>query len=491
MEAITISTGTVTLLVIAGAFLLLRTIFGPKRDPNEPPYISPTVPYIGHLIGLLTKKYEYYVNLSNKCKLPIYGLAIPGLPGGRVYIINSPALVLAVQRQPKKLSFWAVEATFAVGLAGLSKHAEKEIQDNVTGEEPKPSLFMDAMQAMNQGLHPGEALDRMTKVGVDNLLTQSFEMFNHTGSTSIELYRWVNIAVTYAVTNGIFGPLNPFDNEELCDAFLNFEENTVGLISYPWSSITCAKAYAAQQACDFQRQGNAHTSKHNLSLVDKARLDVINVNAIHSNTTPTAFWAMYHIFSGPAVLGEVRAAVLALVETKQDGKGLIHEIDISTIREVPILSSVLHESLRHYGSGTGTRIVMEDTLLDNKYLLKKDTFIFMPNKSYHFSPSAWGPTVDAFDPHRFMTSRRPPGAFRGFGGGANLCPGRYFAMNEILAMCAMFAVRFELKPRGGGWKYPRLDESNLSLIVNPPKEKVFVDVVQRKEWEGGRWAFKI
>lgn len=69
-------------------------------------------------------------------------MAIPGLPGGRVYIINSPALVLAVQRQPKKLSFWAVEATFAVGLAGLSKYAEKELQDNVTGEEPRPSLFM-------------------------------------------------------------------------------------------------------------------------------------------------------------------------------------------------------------------------------------------------------------------------------------------------------------------------------------------------------------
>lgn len=53
-------------------------------------------------------------------------------------------------------------------------------------------------------------------------------------------------------------------------------------------------------------------------------------------------------------------------------------------------------------------------------------------------------------------------------------------MNEILAMCAMFAVRVELKPKGGSWKHPRLDESNVSLIVNPPKEKVFVDVVQRK-----------
>lgn len=51
-------------------------------------------------------------------------------------------------------------------------------------------------------------------------------------------------------------------------------------------------------------------------------------------------------------------------------------------------------------------------------------------------------------------------------------------MDEILATCAMFAVRFELKPKGGSWKHPQLDESNMSLIVNPPKEKVFVDMVQ-------------
>lgn len=130
-------------------------------------------------------------------------------------------------------------------------------------------------------------------------------------------------------------------------------------------------------------------------------------------------------------------------------------------------------------------------MLENRYMLKKDSFIFMPNKSYHFSASAWGPTVKEFDPHRFLTSKRPPGAFRGFGGGANLCPGRLFAMNEILAMCAMFALRFELRPKSGVWKHPVPDESNLALIVNPPKGKVWIDVVPREEWKGGSWSFKV
>lgn len=45
------------------------------------------------------------------------------MPGGRVYVVKPPDLVLAVQRQPSKLSFWFLEAAFAVGMAGLTKEA--------------------------------------------------------------------------------------------------------------------------------------------------------------------------------------------------------------------------------------------------------------------------------------------------------------------------------------------------------------------------------
>lgn len=81
--------------------------------------------------------------------------------------------------------------------------------------------------------------------------------------------------------------------------------------------------------------------------MDKARLDVIDVNVIHSNTTPTALWTMYHIFSDPVVLKEVRADVLPLVETKTDGEGSVHEMNVGKTRDVPILSSILHEYLHH------------------------------------------------------------------------------------------------------------------------------------------------
>ena len=279
-------------------------------------------------------------------------------------------------------------------------------------------------------------------------------------------------------------------------------------MSLPYPSITCAKSYTAREkvATAFKKYYDAKgydsaspwvqystkvSEKYGISDTDKARIDVSNSHAILANTTPTAFWTIYHIFSDASVVDEVRAAVMPFLTTKLKNGSVAYDIDISQIRDVPILKSVLSEAMRHYASGTGTRIVVEDTMLDNRYLLKKDSFVFLPNRSYHFSSSAWGSTVEGFDARRFMKSKTPRGSFRAFGGGANLCPGRFFAMSEILAMAAMLALRYDIKPVAGTWVHPGVDDSNMTLIVHPPKEKVLVEVVPREGWNGGEWSFTV
>ncbi len=292
----------------------------------------------------------------------------------------------------------------------------------------------------------------------------------------------------------------------------DFEEGAVGLLSFPFPRVTCSKAYAGREkvVAAFERYYNEEgpqTASHfvkargktsdgyNLSVNDQARFDAVNGHAILANTTPTAFWTLYHIFSDSAVLEEVRQQVTPLLTTEERDGTRFHTIAIGGIRDVPILNSVLHESLRHYASGTGSRIVLEDTMLDDRYLLKKNCFIFMPNHSYHFNLDAWGPSVKDFDARRFLKENKPSnhaGAFRGFGGGVNLCPGRFFAMNEILSLCAMMALRYDIRPAScEQWVHPGEDNTNMSLIVNPPKRKVPVHVEARKGWEGGHWSFRI
>ena len=110
-----------------------------------------------------------------------------------------------------------------------------------------------------------------------------------------------------------------------------------------------------------------------------------------------------------------------------------------------------------------------------------------------FSAQAWGSTAQKSSGERFgpTTSKKiPSGAFRGFGSDVNLCPGRFFTMTEIVALVAMLVMRYDLKPVDGLWVGSRQNLTNMSLAIAPPKRKIIVDVVNRKGWEGGSWAFK-
>ena len=231
-----------SLAAIVSFVWFLNYVFGVKRDSKEPPYIDPKFPIIGHAVGLLREKYGYYIALrfashfiiflwkaksfrhfeltrsrpSEKYKLRIFGLAIPGMPGGRVYIINSPELVLAVQRQSKQLSFWHVEATFTVGMAGLSPHAAKIVTHNVNGEEEGTSFFKSGMTLQHQEMQPGEHLLNITRDGTQKLARTVSRLEE---ITRIDLNQWIVDTIMDSVTGSFYGPRNPYKDPEISKAF--------------------------------------------------------------------------------------------------------------------------------------------------------------------------------------------------------------------------------------------------------------------------------
>lgn len=234
--------------------------------------------------------------------------------------------------------------------------------------------------------------------------------------------------------------------------------------------------------------------KDEISPNDMARFECVNGTAILINTVPTAFWTIFHVFSDQKILERVRND-LSTTLTIREEMGITHWIiDLNRVNKVPILASIIQESLRHRGSGSGPRFVLEDIMLDNRHLLKKDSYLIMPSHDFHFDRDAWGETVNDFDPQRFMkpnAKKVQPGAFRAFGGGANLCPGKAYAIMEVAAMVAMLVLRYDMRPVSGEWVDPGQDTTNMSLAIGPPREKVLVNMVPRKGSEGGSWAFQL
>lgn len=229
----------------------------------------------------------------------------------------------------------------------------------------------------------------------------------------------------------------------------------------------------------------AHSS-NGLPLEDMARLEVATSVAIISNTMPASFWLIYHIFSDPTVLEDCRRELMGGVAT-HDG---IHKIDIKYVTsQCPIFLSTLQETFRVHSTSVASRVVLEDHVLDGQYLLKKGGVVLIPASVQHGLEPVWGPDVDKFYHKRFLRESRgkrySPVAFRAFGGGSTLCPGRHFVTNEILAFVALVILRFDAKPRDGVWVPPTVEKSNPAASIHQPDRDVQIDIWPR---DGCEWV---
>lgn len=231
-----------------------------------------------------------------------------------------------------------------------------------------------------------------------------------------------------------------------------------------------------------------HSVDYNVSIEDIARFELGGAVAILTNTIPCAFWVLWHVISDAAALEECRDELYRLCKI-EDATVTIDITKVNT--SCPILLSTLREVLRVHGTGTSVRVVQEDHLLDDKYFLKKGSTLMIPGPVQHSSKAVYGESVNEFNHKRFVRNdgrRLNPVGFRGFGGGATLCPGRYFASTEITAFVALMILRFDIKPVSGKWVRPTTDKAGMQATVPPPDTDVEVEVTLREgELAGKQW----
>ena len=235
--------------------------------------------------------------------------------------------------------------------------------------------------------------------------------------------------------------------------------------------------------------------KNGLSSDAIAHFELSSIIGLLINATPSLFWLLFYIYSVPGLLEDVRqeianATSTEILSTWDDRER--HSISVVKLRETcPLLISTYRETLRLKTNNVYTRWVQEDTLLDDRYLLKQGSIVQVPGASMHADPTLWGADVKDFNPRRFMkgeTSHRP-GAFRTFGGGTSLCPGRHFALIEIVTTAAMFVMRYDMKPQGGTWKEPKMEGNDVVCSILPPTSRFDVAITTREGYQGDEWGF--
>ncbi|KAH4043923.1 hypothetical protein HBH98_117350 [Parastagonospora nodorum] len=379
----------------------------------------------------------------------------------RLYIVNATELIPVAQKHYRILDFVPVELKVAINVMGASPTAKKILIKNINGvEDFSYAVLFD--KAIHTALSPGPGLRAMNTNSAQNVLRVVNELASQ-GPKYLKLME-------------------------------NFEPGIIILLLNLYPNLLARKSVQARKdiveafhryfESGSHKQGSALVQAHYQHKVDQgaagkdiAILEVGTIVGMLSNTIPAAFWVLYHVISDPAVLQECRQEVLACCTVEND----VVTLDVSQIQgSNSILTSIFKEVLRYHGIGTSIRVVTQDHLLDGTYLLKKGGIVMIHGAVQHTSIPAYGENVYDFQHNRFVRSpgvKRPsPVAFRGFGGGSTLCPGRHFASTEVLAFVALMITRFDFKSTEGSWITPKTDNAGAHGTVAPPDTDVEVRI---------------
>ncbi|KAK3329237.1 cytochrome P450 [Apodospora peruviana] len=494
---------------IVATYAFLWTLLRLTQDAKEPPLVLTTIPFLSPIMGMVKWSMDFYVHMREEHpNLPVYTLR---LPGTRVYIVNSTALVVEVQRKWRTLIFPPVSARASEFAMGGSKKSLAIMRADMVTD----AGFMHGFtKAIHPALSSGPALDHLSG-GALKVMSELLDGITHQGGRDVKLYDWLRHNLLMATTHSVYGPSNPLQDPKNEAAWRLFHPSIMFLmlnLAPLWvfrnaikARGVLAKAFLHYHTEGQYKDGSVYIRRWTEYFVSRGILadDIAKFHngglfALIANTVPTAFWMIYRVFSDDSVVRDCRDEVSKAVDEREDGR--VCTINVRRINKTtcPTLLSTFQEVFRVHGMANSVRVVTEDHQLDGgRYLIKKGGLVMMPARvQHHLHDGVWGNgDVDKFDHRRFVRkdgepSRPNPAAvFRGFGGGTTLCPGRHFATTEILVLTAMLLLRFDIVPTAGSgqWILPPTKNSSQAEAMEQPDHDINVLLCPRKEAAGKKW----
>ncbi|RAL07029.1 cytochrome P450 [Aspergillus homomorphus CBS 101889] len=493
-----LSTFVICVLLLLFGSVFLRMVLDYTQDSREPPPVDLSMPFIGPILRMGWTGFDYY--RKHRSQFPIYTIRLPGI---RLYVVNSTSLISAVQHHPRTLSFSPILARVAATLIGASDSGCKVLGDD------EENGFIRRFHDFNlSNLSTGPGLE-VIRTSFWELVTssQSRQFVESPGFTG--LYQWISHEVIMATSQSMYGAQSPFRDPATRTAWKKYQSGATRLTTGCIPSIIARQALRARERVVrsfeqyYRERGFEHEeaspyindqyhifSKSGLSDADIAKTQAAFSIALLGNTIPATFWLVYHIFSSQTILHDCRkeldAALLQAGRRDSDGRPTLDLMSLE--RACPILASTFKETLRTHSMGTSVTQVIEDQVIDGRYLFKKGAMVLIPAIIQHSDPTVWGDDVHSFDHRRFVRdnigndrkgSHNPVG-FRVFGGGRTLCPGRHVATSMILGFAASTILNFDLQPRRGQWVMPTVKNSPLGVAIAQPDEDFDVEFRCRK-----------
>ncbi|XP_066576153.1 cytochrome P450 7A1 [Amia ocellicauda] len=475
-----------------------------RRRPGEPPVENGLIPYLGCALQFGANPLDFLRSRQMK-----YGhIFTCKIAGQYVHFLTDPFSYHAVIRQGRHLDWKKFHFSASAKAFG---HESMDPSDGYTTENLHQT-FIKTMQ--------GDALPSLIENMMENLQCVMLQ----SNTLKINSKDWVTegiFAFCYKVMfeSGyltLFGKeLSAYEDKTLArqeaqkalvlNALENFKEFdkifpalVAGLPIHVFKSAHSARENLAKTLLHenlSKRQNISDLISLRMFLNDtlstfndmsKARTHVALLWASQANTLPATFWTLFYLIRCPEAMKAASEEVKRTLE-KSGQKASLDGSHIFLKREqlddMPILDSIIKESMRLSSASLNIRVAKENFLLhlDNNesYDIRKDDVIALYPQLLHFDPEIYeDPLTFKYDRYLDDNGQEKTSFFRNgrklryyympFGSGVTKCPGRFFAVHEIKQFLSLLLSYFDMELADPHVKIPQLDQSRAGLGILQP-----------------------
>ncbi|XP_062843928.1 cytochrome P450 7B1 [Trichomycterus rosablanca] len=493
-----------TLLVVflgIASIVLLHSVFRRRRRDGEPPLIQGWIPFLGKALDFRKDSFKFLQELQKR-----HGDVFTVLIAGKyMTFVMDPLLYPAVIKHGKQLDFHEFSDAAASRTFGYP----------LVRAERFPGLS-DKIQKSFILLH-GSSLNPLTLKMVKNIqlvLRRNFlsgrDAERARDWQEEELYEFCERVMFEATFLTLYGhPQAQTDRQserwidELRKDFRQFDSVFPLLIARVPIGLLGKTKYVREKLIRFfhpqrmaewispseiiQTRTEIFQQYDTLQDLDKAAHHFGILWASVGNTIPACFWCIYHLLSNPQAFTAVWNEIIDVIGEKWEESTVCHDVTLTReqLEKMVYLESAVNESLRLASVSMNIRVVKEDLRLplnpQCSVSLRKGDIITMYPQSTHLDPDIY-PNPQQYQFNRFVKDGKVKTDFyKGdqkvryyhmpFGSGASMCPGRFFAINELKQFVCMTLLTCDMQLIDIH-QQATLDNSRAGLGILPPANHI-------------------
>ncbi|XP_077123887.1 5-beta-cholestane-3-alpha,7-alpha-diol 12-alpha-hydroxylase-like isoform X2 [Ranitomeya variabilis] len=477
-----------------------------KRRPNEPPLDKGTIPWLGYALDFRKNTAGFLKNMQKK-----HGDIFTVQIGGYYFTFVTDPLSFGpiVKEARARLDFekFAMELVARVfGYhSGTNDHKllEKASTKHLMGDGLvlMTQAMMDNLQ--NLMLHSVDSVDGEKKWQQDGLFNYSYNIVFRAGYLAL-------FGNESAKSQGNSEKAKKHDrdhSEELFGEFRKYDKlfprlayavlppkdklEAERLKRLFWNMLSIKKTLQKENISGWIIDQFQYRAENGMPEYMQDRYMFLLLWASQGNTGPACFWLLLYLMKHPEAMKAVSEEVdRVLKENGQEVKpgGALINLTRDMLLKTPVLDSVVEETLRLTAAPVLIRAVKEDMNLKmssgKEYAIRKgDRVALFPYTAVQMDPEVH-PEPEKFKYKRFLNEdgtkkseffkngKRLKYFTMPWGAGTTICPGRFFAVNELKQFVFLMLSYFEFELANPKEEIPDIDPNRWGFGTMQPTHDV-------------------